>query len=147
MASDAFPELSTAEWIRYGLVICLWALACDVAAVLVLGTGLSHAIVWGVAAVAGVLASRAVLFRWARSKGRPILTREQAAQTFRAAWRSWPLSLTLGFVWGFTVLGADSHLPMSNAPDWNVRAVQGVIGAIVVALFARPWRKPENLSG
>lgn len=148
MTRATLPDLSAAEHIRYGVALNLAGLASNIAALLLFGAGWHGLIAWGVTVPFILLASGAVVRRWARRRGRSLITGKRWNEAQTAAQDSCAVSVTHGFLFGFAVLGAASApLAVSDSPDWADRVMAGAIGAAVGVLFAMPCRKSKDLRG
>jgi hypothetical protein len=134
------PILSTPEHIRYGLALYLSILAANALTLLVIGPGWRSIIIWGMSALIIFLISEEVTCRWARQHQRSFATRKEWNAARQAAQRSWPLTITCGFLWGFVVTGGvDMRHSTMETQDWITRLMAGVIGAIVWVLFSWLW--------
>jgi len=141
MAFATLPDLSTTERVRYDSAVYLSALAASIAATLLLGPGLDAALAWGAAAIAILLIAQAALRRPVRRPGQRLITHEDWNRARLAAHRSWALSVTGGFVWGFVVFGGVEH------SNWDGRIAMGMTFAVLAVLIAMPWKRSKPRPG
>lgn len=139
MASATLPSLSQSEHIRFGVAQFASLFVANVAYLLILGPGWSGLAAFVVAALVAFVTSEAIIRRWGRREGRPLITRKEWDEARQAAQQAWTLRAIHGFVFGFAVTGGSFE-----AANWGQRIFGAVVCAALWVMLAPPRSRPRD---